>query len=175
MRFPRHPGLVALAAGAAVGCQEAPHDLGSRLVDGPETQSFSLLCEGTSYLRSETVTFVQTLTIDLEAGRFCTGNCPTTYRFSDRKAGVVIFQNKPSDGYSLVDKASWFPDTGQYLAEFAATYRAFYESHTVAICKPAETAIAMPAPPAVEPSRDALLGPRGPLHFIPPTSLPPGP
>lgn len=114
MRFPRHSWLVALAAGAAVGCQEGPHDTGSRSVDEPETLSFSLLCEGTSY-------------------------------------------------------------TGQYLAEFAATYRAFYESHTVAICKPVETAIAMPAPPSVEPSRDPLRGPRGPLHFSPPTSPLPAP
>jgi hypothetical protein len=174
MRFRSRLWLLGLAAGLASACHniEAPPEVAS--TDTADAQHFSLRCEGTSYFRSETVPFVQTLTVDLEAGRFCVTDCSATYRFADRRAGLLILQNEDYEGHRL-DKVSWFPASGQYLAEFEASDRRPRQSHTIAICKRVASGGAMPPPPSVEPSRDPLRGPRGPLHFSPPTSPQPAP
>lgn len=175
MRFRSRLSLIGLAAGLIAACQDmqAPPEVAS--TDTADAQKFSLRCEGTSYFRSETIPFVQTLMVDLEAGRFCIGDCSTTYRFEDRKAGLVILQDDSSNGDYWLDKVIWFPGTGQYLAEFAAPYRIPYQSHTIAICTRVASVGAIPAPPSVKPSRDPLRGPRGPLHFSPPPNPPPAP
>lgn len=174
MRFRSRLWRIGLAAGLIAACKDmqAPPDVAT--TDAADAQQFSVRCEGTSYFRSETVPFVQTLMVDLEAGRFCVADCSATYRFADRRAGLVILQDEGSEGYRL-DKVSWFPDSGQYLAEFAAPDRIPYQSHTIAMCTRVASAGAMPAPSSVEPSRDALLGPRGPLHFSPRSTPRPAP
>lgn len=121
-------------------------------------------------MRSFATPFQQTIHVDLEAGRYCTAACLVAHRIDRSEQGIIIFRDRPSDGYNLVDRASWFPHTGQYVAEFAATYRAFYESRTKALCTRSALAAPIPGESATGELESLMPNPRGELHFAQPSS-----
>ncbi|MBF0665839.1 MAG: hypothetical protein IR159_09930 [Brevundimonas sp.] len=131
---------------------------------------FDLNCRGTRYVRSEATPYEQVIHVDLEAGRYCTGECRSAYPISSQHPGLIVLRDRPSDGYNLIDKAAWFPDTGQYLAEFAATYRAYYESRTIAVCTRSELTTPVPTGPAHIGPDDPVPTPEDGLHASQPAS-----
>jgi hypothetical protein len=137
-----------LLATAALLCGCSPESSTETTEATPDLQTrFDLDCRGTRYIRSEATPFEQLVHIDLEVGRYCTGECAEVYRIESRHPGLIVFRDRPSDGYNSVDKAMWFPDTGQYLAEFAASYRLPYESRTIAVCTRSELTASFPTAP----------------------------
>lgn len=131
--------------------------------DATMQMRFDLNCRGTRYVRSEATPYEQVIHVDLEVGRYCTGGCRAAYRISGQHPGLIVLRDRPSDGYNLIDKATWFPGTGQYLAEFAATYRVYYESRTIAVCTPSKLTTTVLKGPAHSGPDDPVPTPDG-LH-----------
>lgn len=95
-------------------------------------ERFDLLCEGTTS-GSGAGPFKQVIHVDLVVGAYCVDDCQAIGRIHSQSDDSITFRDHPSDGYYLINRASWSPETG-YQAEFAATFRAYYANRTVATC-----------------------------------------
>lgn len=155
--------FIIASAALLSGCSSEVSNATADATAGAEMR-FDLSCRGTRYLRSEATPFEQVIHVDLEAGRYCTGECVVSHRINSRHPGLIVFRDRRSDGYNLIDKASWFPGTGQYIAEFAATYRAYYESRTIAVCTRSELTAAIPGEPVPGEPDVSFSDPRDALH-----------
>lgn len=162
--------ILASAAIMLSGCSPEVSTEAARSDTAIQTQ-FDLNCSGTRYRRSEAMPYEQVVHVDLEAGKYCTRGCKTVYRISSHQPGLVVLRDRPSDGYNLIDKATWFPETGQYLAEFAATYRAYYESRTIAVCTRSELTAPIPQGPTRNEPDGPYPTPEDGLHASPPASV----
>lgn len=119
------------------------------------SERFDLVCEGMT-TGSNTGPFRKTIHVDLVEGAYCIDDCTGVGRIHARSGGLITFSDKPSDGYYLVNRASWSPATG-YQAEFAATFRVYYETRTVATCLQSPFSAGSKQGLKLEPGQDDLL------------------
>lgn len=121
-------------------------------------ERFDLLCEGTTS-GSGAGPFRQTIHVDLIEGAYCIDDCQAIGRIHSRYGDLITFRDRPSDGYFLVNRASWSPTTG-YQAEFAATFRAYFENRTVATCLQSPFSVGSKQGLSLTPGQDDLLNVR---------------
>lgn len=94
---------------------------------------FDLVCEGTTSGRGSGP-FQKVVHVDLAANAFCVDACEAVERIHSRASNLITFRDVQSDGYYLVDRATWSPTNG-YESEYAATLRAYFWTRSVAICR----------------------------------------
>lgn len=127
------PILLLLLVGA---CAEAM----SRKTDVSQSQRqadglLRLTCSGTTaHVMRGAMEFQQVIYLDTAAATYCRDDCRVLEHLISQSNDRVVFRDRPSDGYYLVDYASWSPSTGRYEARFAATTRFYTETETTAFC-----------------------------------------
>jgi hypothetical protein len=110
----------------------------------PSSTLFDLVCVGTSTLREATQQpFRQVIHVDLTRRLYCVDDCLQVATIKELSASLVTFRDKPSDGYYLVDRATWNRSDGTYQESFAATFRAYFTRETRARCRTAPLSILM--------------------------------
>lgn len=98
-------------------------------------RQFDLHCTGTANDRSRgEKPFRETIHIDLDANTYCPDDCEAVFSIHGQSDDVITLMDRPSDGYWLVNRATWSRSTGQYAAELTATTRVFTHRVTTGRC-----------------------------------------
>jgi hypothetical protein len=140
-------------AGLSVGllclsCGQAPESgTSTQATVGGTARRFDLICRGRTGVHGRLEPFVEVLHVDLDSGRYCRGRCEIAEALHSQTADLIVFRDRPSDGYFLVDRASWAPSSGRYVAEFTATFRMYHESKTEGSCVRSSYTGSMPEQP----------------------------